>query len=246
MEMSSRDIMEFEVGKMKRRAFTLVELLVVLSIMALLATISLAVFSRVREQGRRTTCQSNLKQIGLALQQYTSDNDGTYPALSNAGYSSQGVAKQQKWSDMIQPYLKSMTVFDCATHTERYPAGVAVPNAPTLFGITGDYDYDWFRIPNAQHQTNRFGQNATEMQVELPAQAALVYDAGWIGEEKSLYYMQAYEEDSNGDHICFHSAHNGGANFLFANGHVKWMSVEQQANHSPNPLAPWSDWSPYD
>jgi prepilin-type N-terminal cleavage/methylation domain-containing protein/prepilin-type processing-associated H-X9-DG protein len=241
-----RDIMDFEVSQMKRHGFTLVEMLVVLAIMVVLSALLFPVFSHVREKGRRTSCQSNLKQIGLALQQYTSDHDGIYPALTSVSYSPQGEAKQLKWSDMLQPYLKSTAVFDCATHTERYPAGVETPATPMLDEITGDYDYDWFAIPNAQHKHNRYGQNVTEMQVEFPAQAAMIYDAGWIGQEKSLYYLQAYEEDSNGDHTCYHSAHNGGANFLFADGHVKWMSVDQQANHSPHPLAPWTDWSPYE
>ena len=227
--------------------FTLVEILVVLAILGLLSAILFPVFARVREEGRRTTCENNLHQIGLALQQYTSDNNGIYPALTGVDhFTPQGDGVELKWSDMIQLYLKSTSVFDCATHTERYPAGCEPPYAGPMFEeITGDYLYDWYRIPNAQGKTS--DEIKREMLVQLPAQTALVHDAGWIGEEKSLHYLQATEkEDALGGHICYHSAHNGGANFLFADGHVQWLSVAQQANHSPFPLAPWSDWSPSD
>src|ERR1700722_4415731 len=60
--------------------FPLIELLVVIAIIALLAAILFPVFARARENARRATCQSNLKQLGLGMLQYEQDHDERFPA----------------------------------------------------------------------------------------------------------------------------------------------------------------------
>jgi prepilin-type N-terminal cleavage/methylation domain-containing protein len=74
----------FAKGALKRRSrgiggFTLIELLVVIAIIAILAAILFPVFARARENARRASCQSNLKQIGLGIMQYTQDYDERMP-----------------------------------------------------------------------------------------------------------------------------------------------------------------------
>src|ERR1044071_9453772 len=65
---------------MKRRAFTLIELLTVIAIIAILAALLLPVFSRAREAARNSTCMSNMKRIQVATAQYALDF-GDYPAM---------------------------------------------------------------------------------------------------------------------------------------------------------------------
>ena len=89
-----------------RSAFTLIELLVVIAIIAILAAILFPVFARARENARRSSCQSNLKQIGLGIMQYAQDYDEKYPYGLNSNF-------QQGWATQTQPYLKSIQVFRC-------------------------------------------------------------------------------------------------------------------------------------
>lgn len=99
----------------KRRAFTLIELLVVIAIIAILAAILFPVFARARENARRASCQSNLKQIGLGLMQYTQDYDETMPMLwsVDSPVNSGNAAPGYTWRDAVQPYVKSWQIFKC-------------------------------------------------------------------------------------------------------------------------------------
>jgi len=63
----------------ERKGFTLIELLVVIAIIAILAAILFPVFARARENARKTNCQSNLKQLGVACLAYAQDYDECFP-----------------------------------------------------------------------------------------------------------------------------------------------------------------------
>jgi prepilin-type N-terminal cleavage/methylation domain-containing protein/prepilin-type processing-associated H-X9-DG protein len=110
------------------QGFTLIELLVVISIIALLAAILFPVFSRARENARRSSCQSNLKQIGLGILQYAQDYDEVMVPVwldgacdpgfgweaTNAGVANHNCSSgNYKWMDLLQPYVKSEQIFNC-------------------------------------------------------------------------------------------------------------------------------------
>jgi prepilin-type N-terminal cleavage/methylation domain-containing protein/prepilin-type processing-associated H-X9-DG protein len=149
------------------RGFTLIELLVVIAIIAILAAILFPVFSRAREKARETTCKSNLRQIGLALQMYSTDYDDLLP-LANCEPSTTGPPGIY---DVLGPYTKDQQIFRCPsdkpkkwqTEGTSYNYGnwmldVTMPPQPIdlPFGvepsecpIMGDFEPDWHtRKPN--------------------------------------------------------------------------------------------------
>ncbi|RYG68736.1 DUF1559 domain-containing protein [bacterium] len=91
-------------------AFTLIELLVVIAIIAILAAILFPVFGRARENARKSSCQSNLKQIALGMIQYVQDYDERFPKLAAVAGESGG------WAQRIQPYIKSTQLMKCPSY----------------------------------------------------------------------------------------------------------------------------------
>lgn len=102
--------------KSRKFGFTLIELLVVVAIIALLAAILFPVFGRARENARRASCQSNLKQLALGVIQYTQDYDETFPILESAGGSASTAppySNPRGWADSVWVYTKSIEILQC-------------------------------------------------------------------------------------------------------------------------------------
>lgn len=131
---------------MKNRGFTLIEFVVVLLIIGILAAILFPVFARTRCNDRHITCQSNLKQIGLALGQYAKDYDDHLPpvALNSAPQSLPPYSNPIGWADAIHPYHRNLAIYQCPSE----PGWPKVVDARR----TGYTDY-WFNARCAGQKT---------------------------------------------------------------------------------------------
>lgn len=229
-----------------KRAFTLIELLVVIAIIAILAAILFPVFGRARENARKSACQSNLKQLGLAWMQYAQDYDERVVPWSATGCSAECFSGQVVpnpnafiWQEILQPYIKSTQLLRC----------------PSVQSVTSTYTYS-----AAIGGANPAPANRSLASLVNPSQAPMMADGrGFPNEaapsENTVGWAYSFViPDANGSHqgrgIKYGSYVNGkttgeinwansparlragdvhaalhmdGANYAFADGHVKWL-----------------------
>ena len=133
-----------------RRGFTLIELLVVIAIIAILAAILFPVFAKAREKARMSSCQSNLKQAGLAVLQYAQDYDETYPLnvwrpAGNPVWPFPSNTVHRPWFLLCYPYMKNAQMLICPSNSNKsYFANYGYNNylANKNFAqLTGDVAY---------------------------------------------------------------------------------------------------------
>jgi prepilin-type N-terminal cleavage/methylation domain-containing protein/prepilin-type processing-associated H-X9-DG protein len=120
-----------------KRGFTLIELLVVIAIMAILAAILFPVFAQARERARMSSCLSNMKQMGMALDMYTQSYDELLPPYQDAIYdfANPDPATRKKgdgaWRPnylwCLQPYLKNQQIQACPSVTKNETAQDVTP-----------------------------------------------------------------------------------------------------------------------
>jgi prepilin-type N-terminal cleavage/methylation domain-containing protein/prepilin-type processing-associated H-X9-DG protein len=213
----------------KQSGFTLIELLVVIAIIAILAAILFPVFARARENARRASCQSNLKQIGLGLQQYTQDYDELIPAWLRYDYSGTAPTTPHGIVEILQPYVKSTQIFVCPSNTST---PTSTPSLSTFNGYWSTYAANIYNggqpygtamtlglfaeCQNGNPATT-FSQGTPLSQVPSPAQTIALFE-----------YNQADAYDPSISWACgsvstqrLFVGHLETSNYLFADGHVK-------------------------
>src|SRR6266513_5308385 len=109
------------------RGFTMVELLIVIAMIAILATIAYPTFIGIQERAKATKDMNNLRQIGIATQLYMNDKDGALPGSTTATWMSQ----------LCPKYTAAWGIFKSPLDTTRLPseAGTGSPPSPISYGI---------------------------------------------------------------------------------------------------------------
>ena len=207
----------------KRAGFTLIELLVVIAIVAVIAAILFPVFAGVRERGRRTVCQSNLKQIAIAMQQYVQDNGGIYP-LASGTINKGGVAYLFDWSQAIFPYVKDDRVFFCPDTPADAPWRAG--SASGLGSPDYAYDWEWLNVFPPPYPTKNV-QGTHESSLTTPSSIFLNDDMVWTTADRVWHDGRDGPKSSCGQGGGGATLHSGAGNYSYIDGHVKWLTPEE-------------------
>jgi prepilin-type N-terminal cleavage/methylation domain-containing protein/prepilin-type processing-associated H-X9-DG protein len=226
-----------------RRGFTLIELLVVIAIIAVLAAILFPVFARARENARRASCMSNLKQIGLGLLQYTQDYDEKTPLswFAPSGYggdASKPISSgtdAYKWMDAIYPYVKSEQIFDCPSDT--FVKDMYTDRKNTEYSFRNGYRYGSYADNHVYSDNPAWSVSGVALaaieapattvwaadSVPLPAPSTNVYsfEFSWpnVGAQPSITVGSPNRLDKIAER------HLDTTNVLFCDGHVKSLKL---------------------
>jgi prepilin-type processing-associated H-X9-DG protein len=213
---------------MKRRAFSLIELLVIVATMAVLGAILFPVAFRRQENPRRRACQdNNLHHIGLGIVQYRNDFDERYPLIFVTSGFSNG-AQPYGWADALQPYIKNLQPYQCPSDADEGN------NSPTTAGYI---DY-WYNANFVVRDKKGRPIGAKQDVLGSSAQTVIAGDGG--NRNGAPTGDARYNQCGDGTSLSAATQtcplapaglavlptaqiHLDGANFVFADGHVKWL-----------------------
>ncbi|MCS6859887.1 MAG: DUF1559 domain-containing protein [Abditibacteriales bacterium] len=241
---------------MRKYGFTLIELLVVIAIIAILAAILMPVFAQAREKARGASCQSNLKQIALALGMYQQDYDGLMMSSAflprvapDAGAVCPDglniirmLAGGTSW--FLQPYIKNTQVFRCPSDAgDNYwgrSSNWGWSSAP-YWGVPSSYHFRHvFDVGGAGRHACRAPGSASGMGGTVDAQ---------LGQPASQIVFYEVAAFHNEKHPLFGGVHPvspsqvqtmRSINVAYADGHVKVFRLNYRfPNWNPNHDLNW-------
>jgi len=206
--------------KKSKIGFTLIELLVVIAIIAILAAILFPVFGRARENARRSSCQSKLKQLGLCFTQYTQDYDEYFPRNKDSEF----VSVDTTFTKKLDPYLKSAQLFACPSASPDPLTGVTALSDSSYMvnGAVVVTDlYTGTTLNAAQVRSTHLNQ------IVIPSSMVLMHEHKL---RRNMAYTRPLIESYSGGVITYRyfvetvyeTNHFDGGNLLYCDGHVKW------------------------
>ncbi len=204
--------------------FTLIELLTVIAIIGILAAILIPVVGRVREQARGAVCQTNLRNIGMALFLYAEDHNGRLVSFTPHGgqWWLHGLMGQTASGVRVgQNYLEE--VWD---DTEKRALNLICPQSASVHAGINGIGFG-LNIPAGAHVTMRPLNS-----IMAPTRFVLVADAHVL--KAANWYDSAL--GPNASNIYPNTTHAGGANYLFADGHVEYAKAQIPGDTNSRPV----------
>ena len=202
-----------------KQGFTLIELLVVISIVGLLIGLSVPALSRARENARRTTCLSNVRQIQVALRMYADSHDGRVPPRD---YEAGAV-----WVDRLEPYYANRELLRCPTDRGKVEVSYLMNGFIDHFVMTS-FSGHWDEFFGA-YKTGGFPP-ARLSDILKPAETITIGEKRADSDDDA--YMDIWPAQYGSDHLTevAHGKHrlggrerSGGSNYAFADGSVRFL-----------------------